>query len=163
MASVDEVIERGWGDPERLAVMGWSYGGILTNHVITKTDRFKAAATGASATLYVVNYGHDMYQRWWDQELGYPWEAAARAHYERLSPFNQVEKVTTPTLILGGEKDWNVPIINSEQLYIALKKLGVDTQLVVYPGEYHGGFAPTHRQDLFQRHLDWFGERLGSK
>lgn len=163
MAAVDDVIERGWGDPERMAVMGWSYGGILTNHVITKTDRFKAAATGASATLYVVNYGHDMYQRWWDQELGYPWEPEARERYEKISPFNKVDRVVTPTLILGGEKDWNVPIINSEQLYIALKKLGVETQLIVYPGEFHGGFSPSHTKDLYQRYLDWFGQYLGSK
>jgi dipeptidyl aminopeptidase/acylaminoacyl peptidase len=163
MAAVDDVIDRGWGDPDRMAVMGWSYGGMLTNHVITKTDRFKAAATGASATLYVTNYGHDMYQRWWDQELGLPWDPEARERYEKISPFNAVENVVTPTLIMGGEKDWNVPIINSEQLYIALKKLGVETKLVVYPDEYHGSFAPTHQKDLFQRHMDWFGEHLGSK
>lgn len=160
MAAVDSVIEKGWGDPERMAVTGWSYGGMLTNHVITKTDRFKAAATGASATLYVSNYGHDMYQRWWDKELGYPWEPEARALYEKMSPFNKVGRVTTPTLVLGGEKDWNVPIINSEQLYLALKKLGVDTQLVVYPGEFHGGFSPSHKKDLYQRYLDWFGKYL---
>ncbi|NHZ73566.1 MAG: prolyl oligopeptidase family serine peptidase, partial [Nitrospirae bacterium] len=113
MAAVDDAIERGWTDPDRLAVSGWSYGGMLTNHVITKTDRFKAAATGASATLYVVNYGHDQYQRWWENELGLPWEPESRALYEKLSPYNRVENVVTPTLILGGEKDWNVPIINS--------------------------------------------------
>ncbi len=163
MAAVDVVIERGWGDPDRMAVMGWSYGGMLTNHVITKTDRFEAASTGASATLYVVNYGHDMYQRWWDRELGMPWEPEARERYEKISPFNQVDKVVTPTLIMGGEEDWNVPIINSEQLYIALKKLGVDTQLVVYPGEFHSDFAPSHKADVYQRHIDWFGKHLGSK
>lgn len=160
MAAVDDAIERGWADPDQLIVTGWSYGGMLTNHVITKTDRFKAAATGASASLYVVNYAHDQYQRWWDQELGYPWEPEAREIYERMSPLNRVDKVTTPTLILGGEKDWNVPIINSEQLYLALKKLGVPTQLVVYPGEGHGQFVPTHQKDLFQRYLDWFRKYL---
>jgi len=160
MASVDEVIKRGWADPQRLGVTGWSYGGILTNHIITKTDRFKAAATGASATLYVVNYGHDMYQRWWEQELGLPWEPEARERYEKLSPFNKLDQVVTPTLILGGEKDWNVPIINSEQLYLALKRLGVETQLVVYPGEYHGIDTPSHTRDLYQRYQKWFGEHL---
>jgi dipeptidyl aminopeptidase/acylaminoacyl peptidase len=160
MAAVDDVIERGWGDPERLGVTGWSYGGMLTNHIITKTDRFKAAATGASATLYVVNYGHDQYQRWWDQELGYPWDPETRKLYEELSPFNKLDKVVTPTLILGGEKDWNVPIINSEQLYLGLKKLGVETQLVVYPGEFHGISTPSYSLDLHQRYLDWFGAHL---
>lgn len=160
MAAVDDAIARGWADPERLGVTGWSYGGMLTNHVITKTDRFKAAATGASAALYVVNYGHDMYQRWWEQELGLPWEPEAREIYERMSPLNRVDRVTTPTLILGGEIDWNVPIINSEQLYLALRRLGVETQLVVYPGEYHGIDTPSHARDLYRRYLDWFGRHL---
>ncbi len=160
MGAVDYIVEQRWAHPDKLAVTGWSYGGMLTNHVITKTDRFKAAATGASASLYVVNYAHDQYQRWWDQELGYPWEPEARAIYERMSPLNRVDKVTTPTLIVGGEKDWNVPIINSEQLYLALKKLGVPTQLVVYPGEGHNRFVPTHQKDLFQRYLDWFSKHL---
>ncbi len=161
MAAVDDAVARGWADPERLGVTGWSYGGMLTNHVITKTGRFKAAATGASAALYVVNYGHDMYQRWWEQELGLPWQPEARERYERSSPFNRVEQVVTPTLILGGEKDWNVPIINSEQLYLALRRLGVETELVVYPGEYHGIDTPTHAKDLYERYLDWFGKHLG--
>lgn len=160
MAAVDDAINRGWGDPDRLGVVGWSYGGILTNHVITKTNRFDAAITGASEVLYVVNYGHDQYQRWWEQELGLPWEPEARQNYERISPFNQVDKVVTPTLILGGEEDWNVPIINSEQLYLALKRLGVDTQLIVYPGEYHGIARPSYKQDLYKRYLDWFETRL---
>ncbi len=160
MAAVDHVIQRGWADPDRLGVLGWSYGGMLTNHVITKTDRFKAAATGASATLYAANYGHDQYIRWWEQELGFPWEPEARAMYERISPFNFVQNVTTPTLILGGEKDWNVPIINSEQLYLALKRLGVETQLIVYPGEFHGIDTPSHARDLYQRYLDWFAKYL---
>ena len=160
MAAVDDAIERGWADPDRLGVGGWSYGGILTNHVITKTDRFKAAITGASEVLYVANYGHDMYQRWWEHELGLPWEPEARARYERISPFNKVDRVVTPTLIMGGEKDWNVPILNSEQLYMALKRLGVETELVVYPGEYHGISTPSYIQDLYQRYLKWFGEHL---
>jgi len=162
MAAVDDAVARGWADPERLGVTGWSYGGMLTNHVITKTGRFKAAATGASATLYVVNYGHDMYQRWWEQELGLPWRPEAREIYERMSPFNLVERIVTPTLILGGEKDWNVPIINSEQLFLALRRLGVETELVVYPGEYHGIDTPTHAKDLWERYLAWFARHLGS-
>ena len=161
IAAVDHVVERGWADPDRLGVTGWSYGGMLTNHVITKTRRFKAAVTGASATLYVVNYGHDMYQRWWEQELGLPWHPEAREIYERMSPFNRVENVTTPTLILGGAIDWNVPIINSEQLYLALRRLGVETELVVYPDEYHHIDTPSRARDLYQRYLGWFGKYLG--
>jgi dipeptidyl aminopeptidase/acylaminoacyl peptidase len=161
MAGVDYVIERGWGDPERMGVGGWSYGGMLTNHVITRTDRFEGAITGASAALYVVNYGHDQYQRWWDNELGLPWEPEARSRYDAISPFNRVENVVTPTLIVCGEEDWNVPVINSEQLYLALKRLGkAPTQLVVYPGEYHGFQVPSNSVDLYRRYLAWFAEHV---
>ena len=154
LASVDDVIERGYADPDRLGVGGWSYGGMMTNHVITKTDRFKGAYTGASATLYVANYGHDEYQRWWETELGLPWRN--RELWEKLSPFNRVENVVTPTLIVGGEQDWNVPIINSEQLYMALKRLGKTTELVVYPGEFHVFSTPSYNKDLYERFLAWF-------
>jgi len=156
VASVDDVIDRGLADPERLGVGGWSYGGMMTNHVITKTTRFKGAYTGASATLYVANYGHDQYQRWWESELGLPWRN--REIWEKLSPFNRVEQVVTPTLILGGEQDWNVPILNSEQLFMALKRLGKTTELVVYPGEYHGIATPTYIKDLYERYLAWFAK-----
>ncbi len=158
MASVDYVIEQGFADPDRLGVGGWSYGGLLTNHVIVKTGRFKAAITGAGSTLYVSNYGHDHYQRWWEYELGVPWKKENREIWEKLSPFNYVENVTTPTLIVGGEKDWNVPIINAEQLYQALKRLGRTTQLVVYPGEFHGIQKPSYNKDLYERYLDWYGK-----
>ena len=159
MAGVDYAIERGYADPDRLGVGGWSYGGILTNYVITKTDRFEAAVTGASEVLYVANYGHDHYQRQWEAELGLPWEN--RDAWERISPFNAVENVTTPTLIMGGEKDWNVPIQNSEQLYQALKRRGVDTQLVVYPGQSHGIRVPSYQKDRLERYLNWYGRYLG--
>ena len=159
MAAVDHAVEKGWADPERLGVGGWSYGGILTNYVITQTDRFKAAITGASEVLYVANYGHDHYQLQWEKELGLPWEN--RELWERLSPFNYVEKIVTPTLIMGGEKDWNVPILNSEQLYQALKRLGRETLLVVYPGESHGGIRrPTFLKDRRLRALGWYDKYL---
>lgn len=154
MAGVDYAINRGWADPDRLGVGGWSYGGILTNYVITKTDRFKGAITGASEVLYVANYGHDHYQYQWEKELGLPWEN--RELWERLSPFNYVQNIVTPTLIMGGEKDWNVPILNSEQLYQALRRLGRTTQLVVYPGEHHGIRKPTFQKDRFERYLNWY-------
>jgi dipeptidyl aminopeptidase/acylaminoacyl peptidase len=157
LAAVDWAIARGLADPERLGVGGWSYGGMVTNHVITKTDRFDAAITGAGAALYVTNYGHDQYQLWWEKELGFPWEEESRALWERLSPFNDVEKVTTPTLILCGEDDWNVPVINSEQLYQALRRLGkAETLLVVYPGEPHTLYTPSYEEDRFERYLGWF-------
>ena len=154
MAGVDFVIEQGYADPERLGVGGWSYGGILTNYVIAKTNRFRGAISGASEVLIAANYGHDIYQRWWERELGLPWER--RDLYEKLSVFNDVEKIETPTLILGGEVDWNVPVQNSEQLYLALKRLGRETELIVYPGEYHGLRIPSYQKDRYERYLAWF-------
>lgn len=165
MAGVDHAIALGYADPDRLGVGGWSYGGILTNYVITKTHRFKGAITGASEVLYVANYGHDHYQYEWEKELGLPWEN--RDVWERISPFNYVENIVTPTLIMGGEKDWNVPILNSEQLYQALRRLGRETQLVVYPGQPHGLRVPSYQKDRLERYLAWYdkyvkrGEQAG--
>jgi len=156
MAGVDYAIEQGYADPDRLGVGGWSYGGILTNYVITKTARFKGAITGASEVLYVANYGHDHYQRQWEAELGLPWEN--REAWERISPFNYVENIVTPTLIMGGERDWNVPILNSEQLYQALRRLGRETRLVVYPGQSHGIRVPSYQRDRLERYLDWYAK-----
>ena len=158
MAAVDDAVARGFADPDRLAVGGWSYGGMLTDHVITKTDRYKAAYTGASAALYITNYGHDHYQLWWENELGLPWETPEL--YHKISPYFQVDKVVTPTLIVGGEQDWNVPIVNSEQLYQALKRLGVTTELVVYPGEFHVFTTPSYNKDLYERILSWFAAHV---
>lgn len=159
MAGVDHVISQGWADPDRLGVGGWSYGGILTDHVIVKTDRFKAAISGASEVLYRSNYGHDHYQRFWEAELGLPWGETAQ-NWERISPFNYVENVTTPTLLMGGQDDWNVPILNSEQLYQALKRLGVPTQLVVYPRQGHGLSVPSYQKDRYERYLEWYDRYL---
>jgi dipeptidyl aminopeptidase/acylaminoacyl peptidase len=154
MAGIDYAIELGLSDPDRLGVGGWSYGGILTNYVITKTDRFQGAISGASEVLFAANYGHDHYQKEWEKELGLPWEN--REAWDAITPFNDVGKVTTPTLIMGGKEDWNVPINNSEQLYQALKRRGIPTQLVVYPGETHGFVRPSFIRDRYQRYLDWY-------
>lgn len=156
MAGVDHAIEQGWADRDRLGVGGWSYGGILTNYVITQTERFHGAITGASEVLYIANYGHDHYQRQWEAELGLPWEDDNRESWERISPFNKVQNVVTPTLIMGGEDDWNVPILNSEQLYQALRRRGVETQLVVYPGQSHGIRVPSYQVDRYERYLAWY-------
>ena len=154
MAAVDYAIEEGYSDPDRLGVGGWSYGGILTNYVITKSDRFEGAITGASEVNYIANYGHDHYQYWWEAELGLPWEN--KEAWEAISPWENVDKIVTPTLVMGGKEDWNVPIQNSEQLYQALKRRGVDTQLVVYPDESHGISRPSFRKDRWERYLDWY-------
>jgi dipeptidyl aminopeptidase/acylaminoacyl peptidase len=156
MAGVDYAIEMGVADADQLGVGGWSYGGILTNYVITQTDRFEGAISGASETLYRSLYGHDHYQLYWELELGLPWETPEK--WERISPFNDVANVTTPTLWMGGSDDWNVPILSSEQMYQAMKRLGIETQLVVYPGEHHGIRTPVFQKDRFERYLTWFDQ-----
>ena len=158
MAGVDYVIAQGYADPNRLGVGGWSYGGILTNYVITKTNRFKGAISGASEALYRANYGHDHYQLTWELELGLPWENAAA--WEKISPFNDVAKITTPTLWMGGSDDWNVPILNSEQMYQAMKRLGRETLFVVYPGESHGLERPSFIKDRYERYIKWFDSHV---
>ena len=157
-AAVDHVIELGHADPERLGVGGWSYGGILTNYVITRTTRFAAAVTGASETDYRAAYGNDHYQLEWELELGLPWENPEL--YNRLSPIARVHQVRTPTLVLCGEKDWNVPLSQSENLYQSLRRLGVPTRLIIYPGQSHGIRLPSFMKDRYQRYLDWFDRYL---
>ncbi|MBN1548807.1 MAG: S9 family peptidase [Syntrophaceae bacterium] len=158
IAAVDHVIELGYADPDRLGVMGYSYGGFMTNVVITRTDRFKAAVSGAGHALFIANYGHDIYQKWYAWELGLPWEN--RQLWEKLSPLNHVDKVTTPTIFLGGQKDWNVPVLNSELMYQSLKRRGVETQLVVYPDSHHGGWKKQYTRDYTQRALAWMDKYL---
>jgi len=158
LAAVDRAIELGYADPDRLGVGGFSYGGILTNYIITQTDRFKGAVSGAGAALYLANYGHDMYQHWYEVELGLPWDS--RELWDRLSPFNHIQNVTTPTMFACGEKDWNVPVQNSEQLYQALRRRGITTRLVVYPDEHHGGWTAPHKKDFLERRLAWYAQHV---
>lgn len=158
MAAIDYGIEIGVVDPQRTGVGGWSYGGILTNYVITQTQRFKAAMSGASLGLVTSNYGHDQYQLMYELEFGLPWENPEL--WAELSPFNKVQNITTPTLWMGGEVDWNVPINNSEQMYIAMKRLGRETQLVVYPDEHHGIRRPSFQKDRFERWINWYDDYL---
>jgi len=158
LAATDHVVKLGYADPERLGIGGWSYGGCLTNYVITTSDRFAGAISGAGNGLWITNYGHDRYQDWYETELGLPWEG--REIWERASPFNKVQNITTPTLWIGAEKDWNVPVINSEQMYQAMKRLGRETLLVVYPDAHHGIRRPSYQKDLLERFLDWFEKHV---
>lgn len=158
IAAVDHAIAQGYADPERLAVTGYSYGGYMTNVVITRTGRFKAAASGAGHSYIAGNYGHDIYQKWYNWELGPPWEN--RAQYDLLSPLLQAGRVTTPTIFLGGREDWNVPILNAELFYQSLRKKGVPTELVVYPGAHHGGWPKQFQRDYLERVRAWFDKHL---
>jgi dipeptidyl aminopeptidase/acylaminoacyl peptidase len=159
LAAVDYAVEAGIADPDRLGVGGRSYGGILTNYVIASDRRFKAAVSGAGSSHPLAGYGHDMYVREYELELGRPWEA--RETYERLAyPFLHADRITTPTLFYCTEKDFNVPCHGSEQMYQALRSLGVPTRLVIYPGEYHALTVPSYLRDRLARHLEWYDRYL---
>ncbi len=154
VAMVDYAVAQGIADPDKLGVGGWSYGGISTDFIIAQTKRFKAAISGAGVALLASFYGHDHYQREYDIELGHPWEN--KAVWDKNSPFYRVADITTPTLFMGGDIDWNVPILGSEQMYQAMKTLGRTTELVVYPGEFHGFTIPSHIKDRMERFLAWY-------
>jgi dipeptidyl aminopeptidase/acylaminoacyl peptidase len=159
LAAVDHVVAAGLADPERLAVGGRSYGGILTNYVIASDTRFKAAVSGAGSSHWTALYGHDMYTREYELELGLPWRN--RDVYERLSyPFFHADRIRTPTLFYCAERDFNVPCQGSEQMYQALRSLEVPTQLVVYPGEHHALRVPSYLRDRLQRLIGWYDRWL---
>jgi dipeptidyl aminopeptidase/acylaminoacyl peptidase len=162
LAAVDDLVAKGIADPNRLGVGGWSYGGILTNYVIAQDTRFKAACSGASMSNILAGYGTDQYVFEYDNELGSPWNTTDT--WIRLSyPFLKANRIKTPTLFLCGESDFNVPLLNSEQMYQALRTQGIDTQLVIYPGQYHGIRKPTYLKDRLQRYLAWYGKYLKSQ
>jgi dipeptidyl aminopeptidase/acylaminoacyl peptidase len=160
LAAVDHAVARGIADPERLGVGGWSYGGILTNQVIVRDRRFKAAISGAGQGNALIGYGTDMYALEYELELGKPW--ANFDAWKRVSqPFLRADRIVTPTLFVCGQEDWNVPVINSEQMFQALKSLGRETELVIYPGESHEIRRPSFVLDRMERYLDWYGRYLG--
>jgi dipeptidyl aminopeptidase/acylaminoacyl peptidase len=155
MAMVDWAIAQGLADPDKLGVGGWSYGGISTDFIIAQTNRFKAAISGAGSAEYRSLWGHDQYQRDYTIELGLPWEHPET--WDRVDYLRKVERITTPTMFMGGDLDWNVPILGGEQVYQSLKALGRDTLLVVYPGEHHEFETPSHIKDRNRRYLAWWG------
>jgi dipeptidyl aminopeptidase/acylaminoacyl peptidase len=159
LAAVDHVVKLGIANPDRLGVGGWSYGGILTNFVISKDTRFKSATSGASIGNVLAGYGTDMYVREYEAELGVPWKNLD-VYLRNSYPFLHADRIKTPTLFQCGERDFNVPLLNSEQMYQSLRSLGIDTQLVIYPGQYHGITKPTYLRDRVQRYLDWHGKYL---
>ena len=154
-AAVDGAIATGNIDPERLVVGGWSYGGILTDYTIASTHRFKAASSGAGMGNLLGFYGVDQYILQYENELGPPWKNLDA--YIKLSyPFLHADRITTPTLFMGGDKDFNVPIVGGEQMYEALKSVGVTAELIVYPGEFHGFTRPSFIRDRYERWFSWY-------
>jgi len=159
-AAMDHVVAIGLADPDRLGVGGWSYGGILTDAIIAKDHRFKAATSGAGTAFPLALYGVDQYIMQYEEEIGPPWKVGLEPWIKLSYPFLHADQITTPTLFLGGEKDFNVPLIGGEQMYEALRSLGVPTQLVVYPGQFHGITRPSYQKDRIERYLAWYAKYL---
>ncbi len=159
LAAVDYAVREGFADPDRLGVGGWSYGGILTDVVIAKSTRFKAAVSGASIGNALAGYGTDMYVREYEREFGTPWHDTD-VYLRNSYPFLHADRIETPTLFLCGEDDFNVPLLNSEQMYEALKSLGVDTELVIYPGQHHHFEKPSYERDRMWRYVAWYAKYL---
>jgi len=159
LAAMDYVQSLDYVDSSRLGIGGWSYGGILTNYTIATDGRFKAAISGAGSSNQISMYGTDMYITQYENELGPPWKT--QDLWIKLSyPFFHADRIHTPTLFMGGEKDFNVPLLGGEQMYQALRSLGVDSQLVIYPNQYHGITTPSYKKDRLERYLSWYDKYL---
>ncbi|MDA1258590.1 MAG: S9 family peptidase [Chloroflexi bacterium] len=160
LAGLDHLVDTGIADPERLGICGWSYGGFTSAWAVTQTNRFKAAVMGAGIADWRSFHGRSYLHSWdaihYDDSDPYDPESA----HARFSPINFVKNVKTPTLVLHGEQDWDVPVEQGYQFFRALKDQGVDTRLVVYPREPHGVEEYEHQLDIARRVRQWFEERL---
>ena len=160
MSGVDDLIEKGIADPDRLGIGGWSYGGFMSSWAVGHTTRFKAAVIGAAVTDLTSFYGStditpDFPGVYFD---GPPY--AHREVYEAHSPISFVQNAKTPSLILHGEADPRVPTTQGWEFYNALKDLGIETEMVTYPREPHGINEPEHEKDLLTRVLAWYDKHL---
>jgi dipeptidyl aminopeptidase/acylaminoacyl peptidase len=159
LGATDYLVQNGIADPEKLGIGGWSYGGILTNYTIASDTRFKAASSGAGVAMISSLYGVDQYILQYENELGSPWKNFDK--YVALSyPFLKADRIKTPTQFMVGESDFNVPSVGSEQMYQALRSLGTPTELIIYPGQFHGITNPSFQKDRFERYIKWFNAYL---
>jgi dipeptidyl aminopeptidase/acylaminoacyl peptidase len=154
MTGVDTLIADGIADPDRLAIRGWSYGGILGGWTITQTQRFKAASLGAMVSdwtsEYAMGFNHDV-RLWYIG--GTPWESADA--YRRQSSYTHIAKVTTPTLLLHGERDTTDTIGQSMMFYQGLKDRGVPARFIRFPREPHGFREPHHQRVRDTEEIAW--------
>ena len=158
MAGVDLLVSRGIADPSRLGIGGWSYGGYMTAWAITQTQRFKAAVSGAGMSDLATEFGTEdgpAYDEWF---YGLPYEKPEG--FARSSPMTYIKNARTPTLILHGENDRTDPLGQSQMLYRALKRYGVESEFVVYPREPHGLQEEKHLIDRLNRIVRWFDSHL---
>ena len=164
MAGVDYVLAHYPIDPKRLGVTGYSYGGFMTDWIITQTNRFAAAIAGAGISNWVSDYGTADIPRTKESEfLGAPWESKGYELLWRQSPIHYAANVMTPTLFVHGEADLRVPIEQGEQMYTALKKRKVPARMVRYPDSYHGGWSPWNTVHRYWQELLWWDQWLSGK
>ncbi|HZS07526.1 MAG TPA: S9 family peptidase [Blastocatellia bacterium] len=164
MAGVDTALRRYAVDDKRLGVAGYSYGGFMTNWVITQTPRFAAAITGAGVSNWVSDYGTADIPRTKESEFyGSPWEPESRELLMKQSPITYAARVRTPTLFVHGEADLRVPIEQAEQMYLALKKRRVPAMFIRYPDSYHGGWTPWNTVHRYHYELKWWEKYLSVK
>jgi dipeptidyl aminopeptidase/acylaminoacyl peptidase len=159
MGGVDEVVKTLPVDNQRIGITGWSYGGYMTMWAVTQTNRFAAAVAGAGLSNWQSYYGENDIDEWMIPYFG----ASVYddpAVYARSAPITFIKNVKTPTLVLVGERDGEVPEPQSREFWHALKSLGVKTELVVYPGEGHSFLQPAHQRDVTERLLAWFDQYL---
>ncbi len=156
LGAVDEAVASGGADADHLGIGGWSYGGILTDYTSASTDRFKSAISGAGMAMPFSFFGVDEYILQYHYELGDPWKA--RDLYIKLSyPLLEADKrIHTPTMYMGGTRDFNVPLVGGEQMYQTLQELHIPTELVVYPDQFHGFTRPSFIVDRYKRWLAWY-------
>jgi dipeptidyl aminopeptidase/acylaminoacyl peptidase len=160
MTGVDWAIAEGIADPTRMIAYGWSYGGYMSFWISTQTDRFRLVSPGAGlSNLYSMYSTTDIsnYLGWF---FGTPWDNAEV--YERLSPVRHAKNVKSRVLIMTGEKDERVPPEQSVEFYRALRDLGKEVELVIFPREGHGIREPYHAMDRLRRYLYAFGEAVGN-
>jgi dipeptidyl aminopeptidase/acylaminoacyl peptidase len=154
MTGVDDLIRQGLADPNRLGVMGASYGGFMTPWILTQTDRFKAASTAASVTdLTDMFFLSDMSEPMLEY-FGVPWEE--RDVYEQNSPLTHAAKIKTPLLIQHGENDRRVPITQAWKLYEALKRFDRTVEFEIYPRAGHVVYEPDLQREQMRRNVEWF-------
>ncbi len=155
MAGVDWAVAEGVADPDRLGVIGSSYGAYLVNWAVTRGTRFRAAVSEFGIFSLTTDFSNSEAPRWDTEYLGgFPWDVPET--YARLSPASQADQIQTPVLIMHGEGDGNTFIANSQEMYQALRLLGRTVEFVRYPREGHGFFEPQHRLDEMRRVLAWF-------
>jgi dipeptidyl aminopeptidase/acylaminoacyl peptidase len=159
LAGVDEVVKTLPVDNNRIGITGWSYGGYMTMWAVTQTNRFRAAVAGAGLANYQSYYGQNDIDEWMPPYFGAN-VYDDPAIYARSSPITFIKNVKTPTLVLVGQYDGECPMPQSREFWHALKTLGVETQLVIYPGEGHEFLQSEHRRDVIDRMTAWFDRYL---